>query len=107
MWFLQNYSGSYCVLRVVRRVLPQIPAHAGHIISPCRLSRRSERREANGCRAQDTASTKGPNWSPKRDLPRFMSVLMDDIAPFAARDEDLSRKQKDATDLKPFWPASR
>jgi hypothetical protein len=46
---------------------------------------------------------KSPNWSVRKDLPRMMSALMNDITAFASRDKGLTRLEKDNKDTKAFW----
>ena len=46
---------------------------------------------------------KNPKWCWRKDLPRLMTVLMDNIEGFAGRDAQLHRSKLDSGDLKPFW----
>ena len=74
------------------RFSPRSPAAAAKLASSSSSSTSSA----------PSAVGKNPNWFWRKDLPRLMTVIMDDIHGFAGRDAKLSRSKLDSGDLKPF-----
>jgi len=62
-------------LRVVRRVLPQVPAHGDHITFPCRPSRRRAARRSRETRTRGASAARAAEQ--RRERPRGAHVRRD------------------------------